>query len=298
MINPALIDVTLDDESGYPPEVAAMDTTDQLRMAAAEAGAIVTDFPEHLWIEQRYWKDAANENDINHTWPADYIDRFTNQGAGNGGYGTHECTAHGYSKNFECAWNRQRRIAVGPPVPRQRNPASANSSSVWISCLSLYAEANSRQWGGAGVRQILQISTRRGAIPDKIQPREYGFKHTLQGTCGAGGINQSRGSWVSVSQFPEGWQETAKHFRPLEYIFPDSYEQTVCLVLHGYAVTVGRDGHCVTYDRWMVDDGVMRYPDSYDVSRYDSVGRIKATVGGSYSIASTVIPDDWDKPAG
>lgn len=297
MINPSLIDFTLPDHDGYPADQQAADTRDVLCSAATDAGAIVTAFPAHLWIEPRDWPDAARQNDTNHAWPADYLDRFTNQGAGNGGYSTHECTTHCFRAVFEAARNRQRRIPLGPPVPRERLPASATSASVWISCLSLYAEANPREWGGAGVRQILSIAARRGCLPDKIQPRDYGFRHSLHGTCGAGGVNQSRGSWVSVSQFPAGWQETARHFRPLEYIFPESWEQTVCLVLHGFAVGVGREGHAVPYTRWVPSQNVMEYVDSYDVLRYDSVNRIRNTVGGSYAIVSTTIPDDWDQPA-
>jgi hypothetical protein len=296
-INPALIDVVLPDETGYPAALAAEDTRDQLCAAAQEAGAIVTDFPKHLWIEPRDWPAVAAENDRNRTWPIDYIDRFTNQGKGNGGYSTHECTCHSLSRVFEAAWNRQRKIPVGPPVANKRLEISAQSASVWVSPLSIYAEANPREWGGASVRQVLKIAADRGFLPDKIQPRDYGFKHTLHGTCGAGGVNQSRGSWVSLSKFPEGWRETAKHLRPLEYIFPESWEQTVCLALHGFAIGVGREGHAVPYVQWIPEDEVMAYTDSYDVIRYDSVSRIKKTVGGAFAIVSTTVPDDYLKPA-
>lgn len=298
MINPNLIDVILPNPSGYPEELAAEDTRDVLCCAAREAGAIVTDFPDHLWIEPRLWKEKAKENDELGLWPDDFIDRFTNQGAGNGGYSTHECTTHCFVHALESARNRQRRIKIGPPVPKKRLEISEKSASVWFSCLSVYAEANPREWGGANVRQILSIAARRGVLPDKIQPKDYGFKHVLQGTCGAGGVNQSRGSWVSLRNFPSGWEDTAKNFKPLEYIFPESWEQTVCLVLNGIGVGVGRSGHSVWYGRWMADDQVMRYPDSYDVYRYDSISNIRKTVGGSYAIVSTTVPDDWNKPAG
>lgn len=293
-----LVDVTLP-ESGYPAHIAAQDTREAMKGAAEDAGAIVTEFPDHMWIEPRDWPAVAAENDANHTWPVDYMDRFTCQGSSGGiGEDSHECTTHCFTGCFEATWNLQRQIAVGPPVPKKRLEISAHSASVWISCLSLYIEANPGKRGGAGVRQILNIAARRGCLPDNIQPRDYGFKHTLIGTCGAGGVNQSRGNWIKLSQFPDGWEETAKHFKPLEYIFPDTWEQTVCLVLNKLAVGVGRAGHSVPYCRWMPNDNVMQYRDSYDIFRYDSISRIKATVGGSYAIASTTIPDDWDKPAG
>jgi hypothetical protein len=297
-IDPSLIDVVLPWESGYSEAMAEEDSRDALCAAVTEAGAVVTDFPDSWLIDPKDWPDASNECDKYRTWPADFIDRFTNQGSGNGGYSTHECTSHGFVRNFESARNRARQLAIGPPVPRQRLESSAKSASVWFSCLSVYSEANPRQWGGANVRQILSIAAKRGVIPDKTQPRDWGFKHQLQGTCGAGGINQSRGSWVSVSDFPAGWEETAKHFKPVEFIFPETFEQTVSLVLRGIAVTVGRSGHCVCYDRWMADDQVMRYPDSYDVFRYDSASTVRRTVGGSYAIVSVTTPDDWEHPTG
>lgn len=297
-IDPKLIDVTLPD-SGYPDAIRLGDTRDVLMQAARDAGAIVTEFPAHLWIEPKDWREASEQAKKYRTRPIDFRDRFTNQGSGNGGYSTHECTTHCFVGCFEMARNRLRAIAIGPPEVGKRLEISAQSASVWFSCLSLYAEANPREWGGAGVRQILNIAARRGCLPDKIQPRDYGFKHTLTGTCGAGGINQSRGKWVPLSQFPIDWEEgTAKHFKPLEYIFPSMWEQHVCLLIHGRAVGVGRDGHSVPHAFWDDENKVAGYIDSYDVIRYDSVNRIKATVGDSYAIESTNVPDDWNKPAG
>lgn len=287
----SLLDVTLP-PSGYPPEMQAEDTREAMMAAASEGGAVVTAFPDHLWIEPKDWPAVAKENDANHTWPLDFIDRFTNQSP------THECTCHSLTRAAEATWNLQRAIAVGPPVPNQRLEISAKSASVWFSCLSIYAEANPGQWGGAGVRQVLRIAAERGFLPDKIQPRDYGFKHTLQGTTGKGNVNQSSGPWVPLSKFPEGHKETSKHFRPLEYIFPEIWEQSVCLVLHSRVVCVGRQGHAVPYAKWIPSDNAMLYVDSYDTFRYDSVSRIKSTVGGSFAIWSMTQPDDWNKPAG
>lgn len=298
LIDPSLIDVQFEEHDGYPKEFAFDDTRDQLMSAAQDAGAIVTSFPSHLWIDPKDWADKERDNDKYHLWADDFLDRFTNQGQGNGGYSTHECTCHSLVKLAESCRNRHRNMVIGPPVPGKRLELSAQSSSVWFSCLSVYAEANSGQWGGANVRQVLRIAAQRGFLPDIIQPRPYKFEHALHGTCGAGGINQSRGKWTPLSQFPAGWKETAKHFRPREYCFPETWEQTVCLILHGYGVGVGRDGHAVPLMRWNDAQKVSRYPDSYDVYRYDSISRIKASVGGSFAIMSMTVSDKWDNPAG
>lgn len=287
-VDPALVDVILP-PSGYPVELAAEDTRDVLFDVCGSASR---DFPQSLWIEPKDWADKARENDKYRTWPVNYIDRFTNQNP------THECTCHSLRTNFEGARNRQlAAIFAEGPKKGFRYPESAELNSVWVSPLSVYAEANPRQWGGANVRQVMEIACRRGMLPEKIQPRDYGFKHTLQGTTGAGNSNQSNGPWVPVSRFPEGWQETAKNFRPLEVIFPQSWEQAVCLVLHGMFVSVGRNGHAIPWGKFNIAEGVMAYPDSYDVVRYDSLRTVKSAWQGSFAIASVTAPDDWTKPA-
>jgi hypothetical protein len=283
-INPALIDVVLP-EDGYPPEMAAEDTPDALWDAAGDAAR---EFPAALWIEPRDWADKARENDKYKTWASNYVDRFTNQAP------THECTTHALRCVYEAAHNRQRGIQVGPPIAGQRLPISATSHSVWFSCLSIYAEANPRQRGGASTRGVMEIAARRGMLPDRIQPRAYNFPHTLTGTAGRGGVNQSAGAWVQLSRFPSGWQNTAKLFRPLEVIIPRIWEQTVCLLLHGRAVGHGRSGHAVPLVGWNVASSVAPYLDSYDVIRYDSVANLRAGLVSAYCIESVTVPDNWD----
>lgn len=288
-IDPALIDVVLA-PSGYPDELAAEDTPDAIRDACGSASR---DFPESLWIEPSNWADKARDNDKYGTWPLNYVDRYTNQDP------THECTCHSLRANFEGARNRQRGVSY-PDGPKKgfRYAESGEVGSVWVSPLSVYLEANPRQWGGANVRQVMEIACRRGMLPEKIQPHDYGFKHSLQGTTGRGNNNQSSGPWVRLSQLPEGWEETAAKFKPLEVIFPESWEQAVCLVLHGLLVSVGRNGHAIPWARWDVGQQVMAYPDSYDVTRYDSLRTVKSAWQGSFAIASVTAPDDWSKPAG
>lgn len=288
-IDPSLIDVVLA-PSGYPPELAAEDTPDAIRDACGSASR---DFPKSLWIEPKDWADKARDNDKHGTWPLNYVDRYTNQDP------THECTCHSLRANFEGARNRQRGVSYSDgPKKGFRYAESAGVGSVWVSPLSVYLEANPRQWGGANVRQVMEIACRRGMLPEKIQPHDYGFQHTLQGTTGRGNNNQSSGPWVRLSQLPEGWEQTAAKFKPLEVIFPESWEQAVCLVLNGLLVSVGRNGHAIPWAKWDVGQQVMAYPDSYDVTRYDSLRTVKSAWQGSFAIASVTAPDDWSKPAG
>lgn len=290
-INPALIDVFHPTHDGYPDELAAGDTRDVLKDACGSASR---EFPADVWAEQNEWQDLEDFNNANHTWPLNYCDRFTNQNP------THECTCHSLRANFEICRNQQRGAiyAEGPKVDF-RYEESATSGSVWVSTLSIYAEANPRQWGGASIRQVLDIGIRRGFLPDKIQPRDYGFKHTLAGTTGKGGKNQSSGQWVPLSRFPEGHEETSKWLRIQEVFFPESVEQMFCTVLKGRrAVCVGRKGHAVPYAIANVKERLLGYIDSYDVIRWDSWNTVRSAVSGAYAIASVTTPDDWSKPVG
>jgi len=291
-----LVDVVLPFESGYSLDLQRGDSREALVDACGDA---VRDFPQSLWIEPKDRAERARQNDENKTWALNYCDRFTNQGSGtnpidgSSGYSTHECTCHSLSRNFEMVWNRQRAICLGGPETR-RLPISAQANAVWVSPLSVYAEANPNQWGGANVQQVLEIAFRRGMLPEPVQPKPYKFKHILHGTCGGGNVNQSRGSWVPLSQFPEGWPDTAKHLRPLEVCFPRSRAEAECLLLNGYPLSVGRSGHAVPLGGIIWDKKLYPYADSYNVIRYDS----SIAWQGSFAILSTTTPDDWDKPGG
>lgn len=293
-IDPKLIDLRQppgpDGHNGYTDAQKARDTIDVLK---DRCGSASRDFPQHLWIEPKDWADKGRDNDKYHTWPVNYVDRFTNQNP------THECTCHSLRTNGEGCRNRQRGV-IYPDGPKKdfRYPESGQVGSVWLSPLSIYSEANPAQWGGADCGQVLEIAIKRGFLPDKIQPHEYGFKHQLQGTTGEGNSNQSSGPWVRLSNFPAGWEETAKWFKPQEVIFTNDPEQVVCLVLHGYIVSVGRAGHAIPYAFWNDAQKTMGYVDSYNVIRYDSWGTVRGASGGAYTIASMTTPDDWSKPAG
>jgi len=290
VIDPKLIDVFPDEHDGYPDHLAAEDTVDVLRDVC---GAATRDFPEALWIEPRDWADAARDNDKHNSWGLNYLDRFTNQNP------THECTCHSFSRCFESTWNQQAGV-IFPDGPKKdfRYEESSKYGSVWVSPLSVYAEANPRQWGGANVRQVMEIACRRGILPETIQPRDYGFEHAIHGTAGKGNSNQASGGWLPVSRFPTGWEKTAAKLKPEQVCFPESWEQAVCLVLNRKLVGVGRNGHAVPWAKWDHAQQVMAYPDSYNVTRYDSKRTVQSAWQGSFAILSVTAPDDWSNPAG
>lgn len=297
-VDPRLIDVVFPEHDGYPANLAALDTDEAVMRAFGETSR---EFPSAMLVPKSEWKDRAAENDKLGLWAWNYIDRFTNQSP------THECTCHCLEGVALACWNRQRRINFGGPVAGQRNPLSATSASVWFAVNSIYPEANPGERGGANVQQVIGIACDRGFLPDLIQPRDYKFRHFMWGTRGKGGINQSTGDWPgwrndNFLKHPPGWadenwRETAKHFKPLECVNPQNTEQCVSLLLHGYAIGVGRSGHSVPYVKLVWDSNgrmLFAYRDSYDLMRYDS----SAAYGGSYSILTMTQPDDYNFPAG
>lgn len=289
-VDPSLVDIFPSDHDGYPAHLQAGDTPDVLKDICGNASR---EFPQSLWIEPKDWPDKCRDNDTHKTWPMNYVDRFTNQNP------THECTCHSLRALAEACRNRQRGVIFAEgPKKDFRYTESGAFGSVWLSPLSVYAEANPRQRGGASIRGVMEIACRRGFLPETTQPREYGFQHAIVGTAGKGNSNQAAGAWVAVGKFPAGWEETAKWFKPLEIIFPSSWEQAVCLVLHGFGVGVGRSGHAIPWMQWNCSEQAMAYPDSYDVIRYDSLRTVKSAASGSFAIATMTTPDDWLKPAG
>lgn len=281
-----------DGHCGYTDEQKAGDTRDVLMQVC---GVAAREFPKSMWIEPNKWAEKARENDELNTWGMNYLDRYTNQSP------THECTCHSLRANFEAARNRQRGIIYPDGPKADYRYDESKKGSVWVSPLSVYSEANPGQWGGANVREVLEIACRRGFLPEKIQPHEYGFKHTLQGTTGKGGKNQSSGSWPRLSSFEAGLAETGKTLKPLEVIFADMWEQAVCIVLHSLLNSVGRSGHAVPWAQLIFEGDNLKaaaYPDSYDVTRYDSLSTIKSAWRGSFAIATVTAPDDWNNPAG
>lgn len=293
-VNPALVDIVLPEHDGYPDELAAGDTRDVLiDICSSSAKA----FPPSFKIEPEDWADRARDNDKYHTWPINYVDRFTSQSP------THECTCHSLRTNGEAARNRHRGISF-PDGPKfdSRYPEVATSGAVYFSCMYPYDIANPNIRGGAGVREVLGIVEKYGFLPEHTQPANYGFKHTVPGTMGKGNFNQSSGKWVSKSQLPDGWEETAKHFKPLEIVFPESFEEFICMILNGVIMSVGRDGHAVPEAmlKFSTDGELVGadYVDSYNVIRTDSVRRLKSCWRGSFGIVTMTQPDDWSKPVG
>lgn len=262
-----LIDYTPSVPSGYPANMAANDTSDNLKMMGG------TDFPQSLWIEPKDWKTYAADNKLSERklWPTNFKGRFTNQDP------THECVCHALCRSAEIAYAQQH----------------SGAKRIALSQVGIYGIANPGQWGGSDVLGCLRIAMEQGFIPENVWGQDAIFKHTMHGTCGKGNQDNSSGPWVTERTHPQyfsGAAETRKLFKPTEVINPRTREEMACCVLHGRAICVGRRGHSVPYTflvwepNQKSEQPTFGYDDSYDVQRYDSWNGASEAVDGSHCI--------------
>ena len=268
MIDPKLIDVEFKFD-GLKDDA----TEDQLLQAGAKR------FPESLLIDRSEWDDRIEELDKQKQWAEDYSGRHSNQS------NSHECVSHASVNNAQIAWNRQ---------------YNGMDHDVWFSPLALYTRVTGgSRWGGSNVLSTMREMMANGLIPDHDGPagknsQQKLFDHTLHETSGRTEDWWPTSGWVRPSELPDGWKETAKHFRPLEvYTIPHgSREAHASALLRGWCCTNGRSGHSIAHVKLAKEGGryLSRYKDSYGPGsfRYDS----ERMWGGGFVIRSMTM---WNK---
>jgi hypothetical protein len=273
-INPALIDIT-HQYDGMNPEGYS---EDELFAAGA------TRFPDYLRIPRKDWDEWINNNDKNRTAPINYSARYTHQG------NSHECVCHATTQSFEIAYNRQ---------------FASTKYAVYGSPLALYTRiTGGRQWGGSNVMDALREMMANGMIPEYDGAEWMGgklgqykhFKHTVHQTSGRSESHWPTKGWITPSRLPEGWKQTARHFRVLEaWTIPDA-EAHASALLRGLCVVNGRQGHSIPHVQLVKSNGryYSKYRDSYNEDRYDS----ESLWGGGFAIVSVTIPQERENPAG
>lgn len=241
-------------------------------------------FPESLLIPRGEWDNWISQNDANKSAAIDYSARYTHQGD------SHECVCHASTQSFEVAYNRQ---------------FAGTRHAVYFSPLALYTRiTGGRQWGGSNVMDAVEELMNRGALPECDGPEWLGgkggqakkFKVTVHQTAGRDEAQWATHGWIRESQFPAGWEQTARHFRVLEaWTIPDEQAHASAL-LRGYCVVNGRNGHSIPHVQLVKSDGryLSKYRDSYNRDLFDS----ERLWGGGYAIAAVTSPDDPQKPAG
>ena len=239
-------------------------------------GAGAKPFPDSMRIPRSEWRDRIQEHEQNHSSADFYSGRFTAQ------KNSHECVAHAAHQAFMIARNRQH---------------NGLEQDVWFSPLALYTRiTNGRRWGGSSVTDSMYEMIEHGMIPDHDGPGGNNsqtklFLHTLHETSGRTENWWPTSGWVRPSELPDGWKNTAKHFRALEvFTVPDREAHASCL-LHGLCVVNGRLGHSVPHVKMVFDNNrfLSCYKDSYRIYRYDSE---RLWDSGGYVIRSTTTSEN------
>ena len=268
MIDPKLIDVEFKFD-GLVNEPTEQD----LIFAGAES------FPDRFLVPRSEWDDRIAAHEKNKSSADHFSGRFTHQA------NSHECVCHAAHQAFMVAYNRQ---------------LGGLWHDVWFSPLALYTRiTGGRRWGGSSVIDSLFSMRRDGMIPDHDGPDGHlsqveKFKHTLHETSGRTEDWWPTSGWVDPDELPDGWRETAKHFKVAEcWRIPDE-EAHASALLHGMVVVNGRNGHSIPHMTLVKEDGryLSKYKDSYNEFRYDS----ERLWGGGYCIRSVTLPVDPERP--
>ena len=268
MIDPKLIDVEFKFD-GLVNEPTEQD----LIFAGAES------FPDRFLVPRSEWDDRIEAHEKNKSSADHFSGRFTHQA------NSHECVCHAAHQAFMVAYNRQ---------------LGGLWHDVWFSPLALYTRiTGGRRWGGSSVIDSLYEMIEHGMIPDHDGPDGHlsqveKFKHTLHETSGRTEDWWPTSGWVDPDELPDGWRETAKHFKVAEcWRIPDE-EAHASALLHGMVVVNGRNGHSIPHMTLVKEDGryLSKYKDSYNVFRYDS----ERLWGGGYCIRSVTLPVDPERP--
>ena len=236
-------------------------------------------FADHFLIDEADWDDWARENDKHKAWAFDFNPRTTHQGK------SHECVCHASVRAFEMAWCSQ---------------FGEIENAIFGSPLSVYSEANPRQWGGSYMQDALNIITERGIIPEhdgvngEGYQRDSLFRHTLHQTAG----RSDSGPWVKVGNFPTGWKKTSRHLRFLEAYNINSKGAFGSALCRGWPIVNGRSGHSIPHAKLVWRDGRVHsmYVDSYHRYGYDSMRMWSA--GGAYCVRTVTRPHSISRPAG
>ena len=150
------------------------------------------------------------------------------------------CASHSTRQGYEVVW------------------VEAFGAEDWIefSPNSMYPHVSSRASSGstlsANMRQVMDV----GLLP---VPNEKAVAFLRD----AGIPVNTREENDYYGRFPDGWKETAKHFRAAEVFDIASYEGVISALLIGFPVIVGRRGHAICYLDPLDDGGRVQYANSW-----------------------------------
>lgn len=230
-------------------------------------------FRSEWLIDRKDWRDWYEQNEAASVSLKRYNLKINNQNPES------SCVCNAAETCFRSIWARQLGVKW----------------SIDLSPMSLYARICSSRHSGSYMVDALNEAKENGFLPESTEKNKRLFRHTLHQNT----------PWIRESQLPSGWQQTAKHFRPLEwYRLPDDRDAFGSALLQGMPICYGRDGHSIAAMDLIWDNGrwLAVYAQSYGTEtgdegyQYDSE-RMWET-DGAWCLRAVTLPDDPAKPAG
>ena len=180
-----------------------------------------------------------------------------------------------------CVYN-----ATAGAIMRRWNMQLGFSYQVILSPMSGYCRVAKHRHSGSYVYDALEQSSELGLLPSS----SHGYEHPH--TC------HENTPFIRPDKLPPEWQDTARHFRCIEWLRIDSREQFASALLNQYPVVYGRSGHAVVGEDLTYERGryYCRACDSYGYDQRDGTGRIYDSernwaTGGAWACRVTTMPD-------
>lgn len=167
---------------------------------------------------------------------------------------------------------------------------------VVLSPMATYCQMTHRRHSGTYMWRALEYTQKDGMIPSSdYKDQATIFRHTFHENT----------PWSRPNDLPDGWKQTARHFRPLEWLRIDNEEQFGSSLLHQCPIVYGRSGHSMVAEDLVLDgrNFLARTCDSYGFRNRDGTGRIydsrrKWSTAGAWALRAVNMPHDVAMPAG
>lgn len=161
-----------------------------------------------------------------------------------------------------------------------------------LSAISLYKRIGRSPGSGAMVSDGLEEMASRGVLPLDTPENRQRFGDKVMPPTGF------------YTNYPTGWEATAKNFRVTEWFIIRSVGQLITALLHQHPVVVGRAGHSICYLRPTRSGGSLKvvYANSWSANwgfgagdftggfGADSMNLISSSARWAFAVRSVVVP--------
>jgi hypothetical protein len=232
------------------------------------------EFPTALLIPKSEWKDRIQ--DLKDTDP--FENSVHPKGCIVANYGNY---VFNQAPESSCVLN-----ATAGAIMRRWNMQLGLKKAVVLSPMSAYCQLAKSRNSGSYMLDALELTRTKGILPSDKHKTQY--KHTFHENT----------PFVRESALPEGWEETGKLFKVLEWLRCNSLEQFMSALLNQYPVVYGRSGHSIVGEDPIDEKNKFycRSCDSYGFDNRDGTGRIydserMMSTSGAWACRVVTVPE-------